>query len=104
LGRESRSTRGFDISTASASASALALTAALTVAVPLSCQGAAATPSPAHVVVYRGASLIDGTGGPPSTARVIVTTGERITAIVNLRSVVLTVKRGSRYPHRDYRP
>jgi imidazolonepropionase-like amidohydrolase len=35
----------------------------------------------AKVVVYTGATLIDGTGAPPGRGRVIVTTGERITAV-----------------------
>jgi imidazolonepropionase-like amidohydrolase len=36
----------------------------------------------AKVAVYRGAILIDGTGAPPRSDRVIVTSGERITAVV----------------------
>ena len=34
------------------------------------------------VVVYRGATLIDGTGAPPRAQMAIVTTGERIAAVV----------------------
>ncbi|HXO65027.1 MAG TPA: amidohydrolase family protein [Steroidobacteraceae bacterium] len=49
----------------------------------LVCQAAAVAAAPeAKVVVYRGAALIDGTGAPPRNDRVIVTTGERITAVV----------------------
>lgn len=68
---------------AAALRAALALGAAAIVTVPLASPAFAAAAAPAaRVVVYRGAALIDGTGAPPRSDRVIVTTGERITAVV----------------------
>jgi imidazolonepropionase-like amidohydrolase len=86
------STPGPDISTASARLSVPALMSAVAPTIlsglsiltaPLNLAAAAAAAAPAaKVVVYRGASLMDGTGAPPRTDRVIVTTGERITGVV----------------------
>ena len=80
---------GTDVRTATARASApaliaaLALSVALALTLPLGCEAAAAAAVPAaKVVAYRGAILIDGTGAPPRSERVIVTAGERITAVV----------------------
>ncbi|MGB6603345.1 MAG: amidohydrolase family protein [Steroidobacteraceae bacterium] len=66
--------------------SSLALIAALALrmvpAALLTWPAHAQSPAPAaKVVVYRGALLIDGTGAPPRSDRVIVTGGERITAV-----------------------
>lgn len=59
-----------------------ALALALTIALIAAAAPAAAAPRAGETTVYVGATLIDGTGGPPKTGMAIVTRGERIVTVV----------------------
>ena len=58
------------------------VTALSWLSVATSTAGAEATPAKGKVVVYSGAAVIDGTGGPIRPNMAIITRGERIEAIV----------------------
>ena len=47
-------------------------------------------------IVYRGATLIDGTGAPPRRAMAVVTDGERITAVLPARRLTAAQADGAR--------
>ncbi|MCD2317200.1 amidohydrolase family protein [Sphingomonas sp. IC-11] len=69
--------------------------AALAVAVPTTVQAAPATEAAAAAILYRHATLIDGTGGPALPGMTVVTRGERVEAVLADAKVTADMLKGA---------